>query len=669
MISVCNERQVLSMYQASYDAQTHQLNLAKNNQHWFSIPVSVSVNGKVFAPSYAGQNGNQLLFRDEKAEITILLQDDCIEVSAALMLQEETPIYEAVYFRDAEGGMRISHFDRALTTQPRRNNCHNMDFFKNLPDCSLNGYFYPTMLNFTIGNSQGWVAFGLLDLPDSYQYKLLEDGSILAESCGGNKVIPAGESYRMPRMLITFPENDWDCIPLFRKKLMDYGLYTPGKKPLSELPAWWRDPLVCTYGDELSTLLLPDAKMNDPRFNADWVRMLVDTAEQKWGIQHMNIVLDAFWQLHFALDPQVDEARFGNMRDFVDEMHARGHHVIAWCTPIFDNVNNGFVTRSQKLDVLSNNYMEPLGIPGCYSIDMTSDNIAEYYHQVCQVMFGDGEGQYNLDGVKMDYIGLFRDPAKTGPYRHPEKGMGIREIKIFYETFYHAAKSVKADALINCSVTDPRFEGFIDQNRMHDTHAGNIEKEYRARLATTACPDLLIDSDGALMLTDWAKHHYVCAAIYSIPSNYYTLTYHDRPLDDRDYKPMGNLLQFTVNKPDGHPVYESVGNWKLVDDNGIINGQCLNGNTVVYYPWEKNRKGYIFTWQNETVIIPLHGRKFGKLSIPVEGYQVDYARDQVIIRLQPGQVYSFESVDEGDSISMLFRRSAGEEESIEYANG
>ena len=107
------------------------------------------------------------------------------------------------------------------------------------------------------------------------------------------------------RVLITFPESDWDCIPLFRQKLMEYGLYTPKKKPLSELPAWWRDPLVCTYGDELSTLLLPDAKMNDPRFNADWVRMLVDTAEQKWGIRHMNIVLDAFWQLQFSMDGKI----------------------------------------------------------------------------------------------------------------------------------------------------------------------------------------------------------------------------------------------------------------------------------------------------------------------------------------------------------------------------
>jgi hypothetical protein len=525
------------------------------------------------------------------------------------------------------------------------------------------------MPNFSIGNELGWVSFGLLDLADSYRYKLTENCSILVESCGGNKVIKAGERYKMPKMLITFPEDEWQGISLFRQKLIDYGRYTPSKKPLSMQPAWWRDPLVCTYGDELSTLLLPDVRMNDQRFNADWVRMLVDTAEQKWGIKHMNIVLDAFWQIQFALDPKVDEARFGNMRDFVEEMHARGHHVIAWITPVFDSVANGFEPRSKRLDVLSTTEIAPLGVKGSFVIDMTSDNIQQYYDEVCQVLFGTGEGEYNFDGVKLDYMALIRDPAVHGPYKHPERGMGVREMKLFFEAFYRAAKKAKADALVNCSITDPRFEHLIDMNRMHDTHAGTIEKELRAKLATTACPDLLIDSDGALMYTDWAKHHYISAAIFSIPSNYYTLTYHDRPLDQRDVEPLGTLLQMTVHKPDGHPVMESIGNWKLVDENGQVNGQTINGHTVIYYPWQGNTKGYIFTWQNETVIIPLHGRKFGGLNIPVEGYQVDYVRDQVIIRFEPGKLYTFESVDEGNSISNLFKNKAPIAGAVEYANG
>lgn len=656
------------MYSANYNVNKHALEIFRNGAYWFSIPVSVSINNILYSPEQFSRQDSVLRFASDDAVLSFTLNPDSIEVDFSVSFSEDTAIYDALYFRSSAGGLGITHFDRAFSPQPRRNNGHNMDFYKNLPDCSINGYFYPSITNFSVGNSQGWVSFGLLDMPDSYRYRLEEDLSILTESCGGNKQIPAGQVYHMPKMLITFPENEWHGIRLFREKMMEYGRYIPAKKSLSEQPAWWRDPIICTYGDELSTLLLPDVRMNDPRFNADWVRMLVDTAEHKWGIQHINIVLDAFWQIQFALDPKVDEARFGNMRDFVEEMHARGHHVIAWITPVFDSIANGFETRSQKLDVLSTTAISPLGVKGSYVIDMTSDNIEEYYRQVCQVLFGRGEGEYNFDGVKLDYMALIRDPAKHGPYKHPERGLGMREMMLFYNAFYKAAKLAKADALIDCSITDPRAEHLIDINRLHDTHAGTVEKELRALVSTTACPDLMIDSDGALMYTDWAKHHYICAAIYSTPSNYYTLTYHDRPLDERDYKPMGTLLQMAQFKPDGHAIMESLTNWLLIDKKGNVNGRSINGHTLVYYPWEKNKKGYIFTWQNETVVVPLYGRKFGKLSSEVEGYQVDYARDQVIIQLVPGKLYTFESVDEGNSISKLFNRKAAAEAEVEYSN-
>lgn len=247
----------------------------------------------------------------------------------------------------------------------------------------------------------------------------------------------------------------------------------------------------------------------------------------------------------------------------------------------------------------------------------------------------------------------------------------MRELKLFFEAVYEAKNAVKPDAVINCSTTEPRFEHLIDQNRLHDTHCGSVEKEMRARISTLACPDLLIDSDGALMFADWAKAHYIEAAIYSIPSNYYTFRYEDRELTDFEAAAMGTLLSIAGVKPDGHAIMDDFGSWRLVDDNGQVNGQTISGHTVVYYPWEKSEKGYIFSWQNETVVIPLHGRKFGKFEVvkdcdypafiryprPTEYYQVDYARDHVLIRLRPGVLYSFESIDEENSLHNIFAKS------------
>ncbi len=657
--------------------------LYQNEQKWFSIPASVSINGRVYCPRRMPVwEGDTLHIRDEGMGMSFRMQSDCIEVDFSLRVEEEMPLYEAAYFAP---GMDISHFDRAFCPQPRRNAGHNLDYHMNLPDCSLTGYFSPSILNFTIGNAQGLVSFGLLDLPDSSRYKLCDDFSILVESCGGNKVIRAGEIYHMPKLLITFPEDEWQGISLFRQKLLEYGRYQP-QKP-AEVPDWWRDPIVCTYGDELATLNIPDVEMSGPQFNADFVRRIVDTAEKAWGIQHMNLVLDAFWQIPFALDPAADETRFGDMRAFVDEMHGRGHHVWAWITPMFDSVANGFEPLSRKLGVLSGRELAPLGVKGCWSIDMTADNAEAYYQQVARKLFGAGEGQYNFDGVKMDYMALQRDPAVHGPYAHPEKGLGIRELKLFYELFRAAAKAVKPDAVINCSATDPRFEHLIDFNRLHDTHAGTIEKECRARISTLACPDLLIDSDGALMFTTWARHHYISAAIYATPSNYYTLKYEDGALNAADTKALGALLQLPSVRPNGHAVMEGNGCWKLADDAGRVNGQTFHGHTVVYYPCEGHEKGYLFTWQDEAVVLPLHGRHFGKLTaltqeeallpdtagaacLPTgEGVRADYARDEVTLRLRPGVVYTFEDVDEANGIDRLFaKRAANAEHEVQYAN-
>ena len=226
------------MYQATYDPQKKTLNLSKNNTPWFSIPAAFSVNGKIYQPDHFTQEGDTLYFRTENSCLSFRLYPDSILVDVALTCPQETPIYETVYFLGKDGGMDIGHFDRAFSPQPRKNKGHNLDFFQNLPDCSINGYFYPSVQNFAIGNAQGWAAFGLLDFPDSYHYLLREDFSILVESCGGNKVIPAGGTYTPPQMLITFPQSDWESISLFREKLIAHGRYTPQN----------RRYLICPHG-------------------------------------------------------------------------------------------------------------------------------------------------------------------------------------------------------------------------------------------------------------------------------------------------------------------------------------------------------------------------------------------------------------------------------------
>ena len=64
-------------------------------------------------------------------------------------------------------------------------------------------------------------------------------------------MIKKGEEYHIPTIIITFPQDEFSAVGLFRQKLIDFGKYTPSKPELSELPDWWKNPFVCTYGDQM----------------------------------------------------------------------------------------------------------------------------------------------------------------------------------------------------------------------------------------------------------------------------------------------------------------------------------------------------------------------------------------------------------------------------------
>ncbi len=716
------------------------LNFYINDKRLFSVGASASVNGEISLLNLQNIDENSALFTGESDCMKFDFLDDCIKVSYEKKFEKETPIYVSKIFATAETAINVVNLDRGFTPQARNNSGENMEFYRHLPDISANGYFSPSLFNFSVGNSDAWVSFGLLDIPDTKICKMDNDKSFLIESCGGNKVIDAGNAYKMPSVLITFPKDEWDGISLFRKKLIDFGLYSPKKKPFSKMPAWWKNPFVCTYGDQMledivgnpipknqpaketcadvcdegykhisqmpkwwenpdlyADNIKPDTSQFCDAITEEWVNDFVNIAEEKWGFKNINLIIDDAWQLPHSFEPAVATDRFPDMRKFIDGMHQRGHHVILWQTTMFDVVSNGFETRAQRLGVLSDYKYEGINDPGGYfgsrgldarAIDYTADNARQFLKEICQIMFGSGVGQYNADGMKLDFIGMTRDPEKTQTYMHPERGIGARELLLFYEMFYEEAKKVKPDVLIDCTVGDPRFEHAIDFNRLHDTHCGTIEKDLRAAVASRACSHLPIDSDGALMYVSWLKTHYISSAIYGVPSLYYIKNFHDvvpkdaehsfnrsdgekKSLTPREKQQLANLLQMTKFRPDGEAQMTSYGDW-ILKDNDKVNAMCQRGETVVYYPTEISDTGYIFTWQDEVICIPLYGRKISCLK-GGEGCRflmADYAKDIAYLAITPGEVYTFKNQDDGTSIDRNFTeaRALSSEEDMNYVN-
>ncbi|NLD86755.1 MAG: hypothetical protein GX633_00655, partial [Clostridiales bacterium] len=447
-----------------------------------------------------------------------------------------------------------------------------------------------------------------------------------------------------------------------------------------------KNPLICTYGDQL----IQDRV--GQRIDEEWVMDFVRTAEEKWGHKNINLIIDDSWQHCQSFQPKSDTARFPDMRALSDKLHERGHKVILWTRPLFDNVLNGFETLSQQYNILTS-YSPASAMPdyykGSYMIDYTADTARDFLHEICLGLFGSGEGQFDADGVKLDFIGTIRDPSLTDSYSHPEKGIGMRELYLFYKMFSEEARKIKSDVLIDCTVGDPRFEGFITHNRLHDTHAGVEEKELRAKLSTLACPGLIVDCDGALMYSHWLRNHYISAAVYSVPSNYYLNGFQDyrnwnglpekdeewakhHDLDDREKLDFGALLDMTAYRPDGNPVMDDFGQWRLVTEDGQTNAYSKRGDTVIYYPEREGETGYIFTFRSEAQILPLFGRKISDLTPAPwrDTLQLDYARDRFITHLIPGVVYTFRWEDSGDSIDRAFREAdtGTVEGEVDYVN-
>ncbi len=667
-----------------YECEKNVLSIIRGGKDFFKFPVSASVNGIFSDVSFAEASDEKIIYSSDSEKFTITLYDDSISVKCEKTFEEKTPIYIVKMFVDKTHGMDLIGFDRAFTTQPRNNAGKNLDYYHHLPDLSQNGYYTPSIMEISLGSPDGWVSIGMLDLPDSKITKMDEDFSFLLESCGGNKIIEKGGTYNAPELLIMFPKDEWDAITLFREKLILHGRYTPKKPKFSELPTWWKNPFVCTYGDQMLEDIVGEG------ITLDWVKDIVSRAENEWGLDEFNLVIDDSWQ--YPLVTLVDEKRFPNFREFIDSMHKKGCRVILWHALPHERVSPDYPSLAKKHGVLSDTlYTSYPFLDNSYKIDWTSDNARAYVREVCETMFGNKEGQYNADGIKIDFLGTFRDPANSS-YAHPERGMGVKELLLCFEMFYEEAKKVKPDVLIDSSVADPRFEHTLDLNRLHDTHVGNIEKDIRAKISTLACPDLQIDSDGALMLNRWLKTNYLNAAIYGVPFNYYTKQYHDAIISNEpnwsaiegvpaerqlllkeEKEKLANLFKMVKHRPDGNAEIDEFGNWTLKDGD-VVNAISRKGESVVYYPTDKSDTGYIYTFQDEPIEIPLYGRKIGEITpAPIQGRViVDYARDRAFVKLAVGVLHSFKNVDENNSIENVFKKDAKRvevEAEMNYVNG
>ena len=552
-------------------------------------------------------SAKSLCNRFDALTLSFILNDDSIEVSFTAEANEDVYVEQTELFRNGKKGMYMVDCIKYFTPAPRNNFGVNRAFENVCCDCTMNAYFAPPPLNFCVGNRNGWIAFGLLDLPDSYEYKMTPRLGILVENRGGKLLTKKGSVYNAPRLLITFPKTQWESISLFREELGKRNLLPEKRK---EIPAWWKRPLLVTYGDQMMDLQYNWYTSDDwgcESFTTDWLRMWLERAENILGKNDFTVVIDAFWQYEFSAEAKVDEKRFSDLRKFIDECHEKGHKVLLWSAPLIDNPNNDFMTLAQKMGVLSPDTLTRGIVNGTQYVDFTSDNIGKYFDELSRLFFSSDADALNCDGLKMDFLANLRNPDSDVHYQNPENGIGVKEMYHFYDEFQKAAQKIKPDVCLNGSGCDPRFENVMAMNRLHDIQNVYEERELRARASALACPNLLIDSDGAIMLTDWVKETYIKATVYSTPSLYYVNKFHDGiRLPDDEMIALKELLALSSKKTDGTPLYNENGDWELTDENGRVTAHTFGGDSLFVYDGKEEFS--VFSWNG------------GKLSISVKGY-------------------------------------------------
>ena len=627
-------------YNATYHYEKNMLRLeAADGGKLMELPLNVrfNYNGKdtfFTEEKTVVQFENQILVCEEDDEIAsrelkLTMLEDAILVEFRALAAMDIAVYETELFRMGSLGIKMIDCLNCFAPQPFNFDGINRAFHKYFCDCSMNGYFTPAPLNFSVGNRHGWVSFGLLDLPDSYEYKMTRRLGVLVEKPCGHIKVQADQWYTAPRLLLTFPKDAYSGVRLYRQKLEEFGIIA-ANKPKRQIPQWWKRPFVVTYGDEMMELQhnwFNDDDLDGPDFNQDYLYMWLDRAEKKLGNTEFTVLVDALWQYRYIPEGVPDATRFPDFRGFIDYCHSRGHKVILWSAPLICNDNLPVDCLAKKYDMLSGEELE--GFPHTQKIDFTSENAPAYMAELCETYFSDKEGCLNADGLKLDFLASLQNP-ETATYRHPENGLGVKEMYRMQKLLHDAAVKVKPDVLLDASTCDPRFEDIVSMNRLHDIQKVPEEREMRAMVSSLACPDLPIDSDGAIMISPWVKSAYISAVLYATPSLYYIKEFHDSvTLPDEDMLALGRLLKLSEKKQQGEAVFISQGNWCLMDGETVL-GASFNGETVLIFG--ADNCAYLFSWHSGDMAIPFFGRKTDDPAFAVE-------QDMLIGTVEAGRVY------------------------------
>lgn len=321
-------------------------------------------------------------------------------------------------------------------------------------------------------------------------------------------------------------------------------LYPGCESNAANVPAWWRKPIYCGWGDQVTIAQWLEGV--GPEYRAPayciqglyerWIKRL-EEAEVPVG----TVIVDDGWSTAGSWRPVRE--RWRDMRAFIDRQHQAGRRVLLWLGLwLWDDLPDEWciLCNGEKLTA------DPTH-PDYQSF------VAERVHDMLSP-----EG-LNADGFKIDQLGYVphqRRPKggrRTGwtknfdPPTHQLKLAGNDwgcELLYRYQKLVHqAAHRARADALITSSTVHPIFHDSLDMVRLHDM--GDIAPDVmkmmtaRAELSKAILPGKVIDADNWIHrdYSQWFSYTRDSKAI-GVPSTLYA----ERFMLDWEKEPATKLI-------------------------------------------------------------------------------------------------------------------------------
>ena len=295
--------------------------------------------------------------------------------------------------------------------------------------------------------------------------------------------------WKSPSVCITFVDGEENVLA----SALEYAYgrnYLPRPATSHPGPAWWKEPIYCTWHDQEAMSQGAKVDYMTPKPHPSgyfctqaivdgWIKALEDH-DCKPG----TVVLDDKWQVSLS-SAEPDTTKWPDIRKWIDECHKRGIRVFLWGMAWYREgiPEDECVTRNGE------------AICG----DITNPKYEARLREMVRRYFSDAPDGLNADGLKLD--GLLNLPTGAGLKNH--KGIwGLELQKYLLSVIYDEAKKARKDVCISVFTANPYLDQYTDMVRLADMYSWRIttkrSMEIRANVYRATHPGVLIDTDGQL---------------------------------------------------------------------------------------------------------------------------------------------------------------------------